>query len=331
MDNLTHTLVGLALSRAGLSRYSPRAAWTLALAANAPDLDVVSSLFGASAYLDAHRHLTHSLALLPVMALIPPAILRAATRKPVDWTVSLWLSAAGILSHLLLDWLNLYGIRLLLPFSAAWLRLDWTPVLDPWILAVLVLAFAAPALSRLVGSEIGDKSRNANAGRGAAIFALSFLVLYNGGRGLLHTRAVEALESHLYRGEEPLRTAAFPHPLNPFRWRGLVEGGAFYALYDVDVNGRFDPLKGEFYLKDGGQEACRRAASMPAFQSFLRFAQYPVWTLTASGEGDSAVHVQVVDLRFGTPREPGFVATAKVTPDGGVKEARFRFGLPRPR
>ena len=330
MDNVTHTLVGLALSRAGLSRYSPRAAWTLALAANAPDLDVVSSLFGSSAYLDAHRHLTHSFAILPVMALIPPAILRAATRKPVDWRPSFWLSAAGVLSHLLLDWLNIYGIRLLLPFSGAWLRLDWTPVVDPWMLAALALAFAAPAMSRLVGSEIGDKRRNAGAGRGAARAALAFLLLYNGGRGVMHARALETLESHVYRGEEPLRTAAFPNPFNPFRWRGLVEGGAFYALYNVDPNGRFDPLKGDFYPKDATQEACRRAAAAPAFRSFLRFAQYPVWTLAASGEG-GAVEAQVVDLRFGTPREPGFVATANVTPDGSVVKARFQFGLPRPR
>ena len=41
MDNLTHTLTGLALSRAGLNRYYARAGLVLMLAANAPDIDVI--------------------------------------------------------------------------------------------------------------------------------------------------------------------------------------------------------------------------------------------------------------------------------------------------
>ena len=65
-----------------------------------------------------------------------------------------WL---GVLSHLVLDWTNVYGIRLLLPFSSRWLRLDQTDVVDPWILAILLLAVAAPALARMVSAEIGSK------------------------------------------------------------------------------------------------------------------------------------------------------------------------------
>ena len=39
MDNITHSLTGLMLSRAGLNRISPEATWVLLLAANAPDID----------------------------------------------------------------------------------------------------------------------------------------------------------------------------------------------------------------------------------------------------------------------------------------------------
>lgn len=330
MDNLTHTLVGLALSRAGLNRHSPRASWTLALAANAPDVDVLAALAGPAAYLDAHRHLTHSLALVPVMALLAPAVLRAAWRKPLDWKACYWLSAAGVLSHLLLDWLNLYGIRLLLPFSGTWLRLDLTPVVDPWMLAVLVLASAGPPLSRLVGSEIGEKRGDRRAGRSLARFALAFLVLYTGGRAVLHARAIELLESHLYRGEPPRRTAALPDPINPFRWRGLVDAGGFYSVHAIDLNGRFDPLAGQIFSKESGGDAVRRAAETLPFRSFLRFNQYPVWSIEAGG-GHGEVKVRLVDLRFGTPRAPGFTATATVAPDGRVSGAAFSFGTPRPR
>jgi len=59
MDNLTHTAVGLFLSRAGLNRLTPSATPILLIAANFPDADVVSAAGGWLTYLHYHRHLTH--------------------------------------------------------------------------------------------------------------------------------------------------------------------------------------------------------------------------------------------------------------------------------
>ena len=74
MDNLTHSLVGLAFSRVGLNRLTPQATAVLLLAANAPDIDVVSAAGGSLNYLHYHRHLTHSLLMAPVMALLPRSV-----------------------------------------------------------------------------------------------------------------------------------------------------------------------------------------------------------------------------------------------------------------
>ena len=79
MDNLTHTAIGLFLSRAGLNRLTPRATPILLLAANAPDLDVVSWFGGSLNYLHYHRHLTHSLAALPLMVILSVAAVRLRT------------------------------------------------------------------------------------------------------------------------------------------------------------------------------------------------------------------------------------------------------------
>jgi inner membrane protein len=69
MDNLTHTLTGLMLSRIGLNSWCPRATPVLLLAANAPDIDVISSLTGgATEYLHHHRGFTHGLITAPAMA-----------------------------------------------------------------------------------------------------------------------------------------------------------------------------------------------------------------------------------------------------------------------
>ena len=73
MDNITHTLTGVMLSRAGLNRLSPHATLLLVVGANAPDLDVVSAIAGSSAYLQYHRGPSHSLVAIPVLALLVTA------------------------------------------------------------------------------------------------------------------------------------------------------------------------------------------------------------------------------------------------------------------
>jgi len=48
MDNLTHTAIGLFLSRVGLGRWSARGTAILLVAANAPDIDILSIAGGPS-------------------------------------------------------------------------------------------------------------------------------------------------------------------------------------------------------------------------------------------------------------------------------------------
>src|SRR5438132_8445371 len=128
MDNLTHTAIGLFLARAGLRRLSPYATPMILLAANAPDVDILSASRGSLNYLHFHRHMTHSLIAMPVMALIPVLLVRFVGRKQVHWAGAFFAALIAVASHLLLDLTNVYGIRLFLPFSAEWLRLDLTSV-----------------------------------------------------------------------------------------------------------------------------------------------------------------------------------------------------------
>src|SRR5688572_24437366 len=121
MDNLTHTAVGLFLSRAGLKTWTPRATPIVMLAANVPDLDIVYLAGGSLNYLHYHRHFTHALVALPLMAMIPVLLVRLIARKNVNWLGAWLASCIAVASHLLLDWTNIYGTRLLLPFSARWL------------------------------------------------------------------------------------------------------------------------------------------------------------------------------------------------------------------
>ncbi len=326
MDPLTHTLTGLALSRAGLKRCCPYATWVVVLAAIVPDVEVASVLWGETAYLHWHRHITHALLMMPVMALAAVLLVRLAVRKPLDWPRAYAVSLIGLASHLLLDWTNAYGVRFLLPFSGQWFRLDITAVIDFWIWAVLLLAVLGPALSRLVSSEIGARP---GSGRGLAVLALLLLVCYQSGRYVLHQRAVAVLDSRLYDGSVPTRVAAFPGSWNPFRWRGLAETQGSYSIHEVDLLREFDPSRGLVLYKpepDPAQSAAWNAAAQtPAFQAFSQFSQYPLRRFIPSEVPEQGMRVEVMDLRYGSPLSPQFVATAIVDAEGRVGESGFSF------
>jgi inner membrane protein len=325
MDPLTHTATGLFLSRAGLKRWTPLATPILLLAANAPDSDVVSLAGGQLNYLHFHRHLTHSLAAMPVMALLAVVVVRAVARKPVNW-MGAWAAAmVAVTVHLALDLTNAYGVRLLLPFSERWLRLDLTNLIDLSIWAVMLLAVIAPFLGRLVGSEITSGAmKQRGYGRGWAVFALAFLLIYNYGRSVLHTRAVAVLESRVYHGRAPERVAAVPDSANPWRWRGVVETSDFYALADVNLLGDFDPTQASIVHKPEPDPALDAAARTGTFQEFLRWAQFPLWRVSPVSEPENARLVELTDMRF-----PGFLASAVVTASGRVADTNFSYGRGR--
>ncbi|HEV8612436.1 MAG TPA: metal-dependent hydrolase, partial [Gemmatimonadales bacterium] len=151
MDNITHTLAGMALAEAGLKRNTRLGTATLILAANLPDLDGLSYFFGSGiAGLSFRRGWTHgvlAMALLPVLLMLALLGWRRCFDKRegvrAGWLLA--LAAIGIWSHPLLDLLNTYGVRLLMPFSSRWFYGDALFIVDPWLW--LLLGFGT-ALSR---------------------------------------------------------------------------------------------------------------------------------------------------------------------------------------
>jgi inner membrane protein len=333
MDNLTHTAIGLFLSRAGFNRITPRATAILLLAANAPDIDAISAAGGSLNYLRFHRHLTHSLIAIPVLALIVVAVVRLASRKPVPWRGAFLAALAGVASHVLLDWTNVYGVRMLLPFSAGWFRLDTTNVVDIWIWTVSALCIAGPFLARLVGSEItSGAAKTRHHGRGFARFALLFVLVYTCTRSVLHARAVAALSSRMYDDAPPVRTLASPDSANPLRWRGVVETAGAFVIQDLNLAAP-DPAvsRPTIFPKADPDPAIDAAKRAHPVSEFLRFSQFPLWRVTPWPAVEGGRLVEVFDMRFGTPVSPGFMARAIVNGHNDVVEAEFHFGIPRPR
>jgi inner membrane protein len=317
VDNLTHTLTGLALSRAGLNRFYGRAALVLMLAANAPDMDVAWSFRGTIGYLEHHRGITHSIPLLPVVALLPVLITCAVGRTMRGWKAAWVLSMIGVASHLLLDSTNAYGIRLLLPFSARWFELDLNNIFDFWFWGILLLAWLGPALAKLVSSEIGSR---AGSGLVVARFALCFLLLYDFGRFLAHQRAVEMLNSRVYQGGLPVRLAAFPaSAANPLEWSGWVETPDVVIHFSLNLLTEFDPASGTTIYKPDHSAALDAARRTLTIEKFLHFARDPLWRVTPVAAPEGAQQVDVRDWRF------PFTASALVDASNRVISSSFHF------
>jgi len=148
MENLSHTLFGLVLLKAGLEETTPLATTALVISSNLPDVD---ALFGARSgslgYIKYHRGITHSFIGIACLAAILTLLLVYLDRRlrlrrdpffrPARPGRIFWISVLGGLGHLLLDFTNNYGIRPLLPFDGRWFYGDLVFIADPWIWLIL--------------------------------------------------------------------------------------------------------------------------------------------------------------------------------------------------
>lgn len=140
MDNITHSLVGLALAETGLKRVTPMATVTLVLAANFPDIDIVTGLIGQLVYLEYHRGITHALVAIPILSMLLAAVVYGFSLRQKTGARFLplsGLSLLGMITHPLLDYLNSYGWRPFLPWDGNWIYGDTAFVIDPWLWLVL--------------------------------------------------------------------------------------------------------------------------------------------------------------------------------------------------
>jgi hypothetical protein len=113
-------------------------------------------------------------------------------------------------------------------------------------------------------------------------------------------------------------------------WRGLVETRDSYRVRPVDLSGIFDPSRGPVFAKAFADPAIAAASQTPTFRTFLTFAQFPLWRVTANGDPPGSRNVEVFDMRFGTPLEPGLVmASALETAQDKVLNTFFQFGAAR--
>ena len=153
MDNLSHSLVGALIGQAGLKRKTGLAMPALIVGANLPDIDAACFLWlDGLEHLAFRRGITHGPIAWVLLPLLLAAMLggwdrwqtrrgkRPEGRMPVRFGWLYGLAFLACLTHPALDWLNVYGIRLLEPFSSRWFYGDVLFIIDVWLWVLLGFA-----------------------------------------------------------------------------------------------------------------------------------------------------------------------------------------------
>lgn len=333
MDVATQGLASLVVARA----FVPRARWqawaVIVVAGTIANVDFVSSMFGPDAYLRWHRTYAHSI----VVSVIVGSILAATyLYGDKDYARASWGAAmlrpykessrvaffaavifAGLL-HLALDAGQSAGTMIFWPVSQERVALDWLPRVDPWVIAILLVALLLPELTRLVSDEIGAKSSGPR-GRIGAIVGLVVLALYVGLRADLHSDAIATLQNRSYDSGQPHRIAAYADPGSLFIWHGIVE--TEHALHDPSVNimasSQFDPDNGLTLFKPEPSPALARAQQSDAARKLLAIARFPKADIEKTADGYA---VEIRDLRSAVigDTKNGVQARIELDPNGKI-------------
>jgi hypothetical protein len=244
-------------------------------------------------------------------------------------------------------------VRALSPFSWRWFAVDWMPIVDIWLVIVL-----------LAGLLFGLRSPAAKRRNGAIVLAL-MAVIY-GVRAAAHHQALvlaprllgptlpppcDAASAHptvvdvwprasvtmpvLAAGRRCLvEIAAMPEFVGPFSWRIIAQMSNAYEIYQLDLLDariRAADRSGDAFWRHVRRypniwtPAVEQAASSRLGRIFLGFSRFPAARSVVDADGITTVRWTDVRFVFGAgpidrPR-PGpdmFTATVRVAADGRI-------------
>ena len=315
MEPITHLMTGAVLARTGFNRKAAYATLAMTLAAEAPDLDTLWSIDGPIAGFQHHRGWTHTFLGIPFEAAILVGAIwlfhrwrsrrnksaptnSESTSAPISWPLLYCFSLIALLSHLLLDWTNNYGLRPFFPFNPRWYAGSFVFIFEPVIFLLLLIALIAPALFGLINSEVGAR-RTPYRGRGWAIAALTAIVALWTWRATEHEKALQLAQANDYNGAQVLRVSASPYPINPFRWHAVVETPQTWQLATVDTYNETLATneQADIFYKPPTTLATLVAKQTWLGEAYLDWSSYPLVTDTGA-DPDGITTVTFRDLRF---------------------------------
>lgn len=308
MEPVTHFLTGACIGRAGLNRRTAYATLMVTLTAEFPDIDILWNVRGPVEGFAHHRGFTHSFVGAPFDALVVLGIVYAFHRWRLSrgkspplvprWLLLFLFGIVAVISHILLDFTNNYGVRPFLPFNWKWYSWDIVWIVEPVMLAALLLGLILPGIFALVGSEIGAHKETFR-GRWSAIAALLIICGMWWARDYQHRKAITLLRSTDFRGEVLIRAAAMPYPLIPFTWAGIVETPSSYSKIPLDSRQADVDLDHAQTLYKPAETAITLAAKRsPLGRVYLDWARFPIVETENLPPPEKGYIVHFRDLRF---------------------------------
>jgi inner membrane protein len=296
MDNLCHSLAGMALSRAGFNTRSALATSTLVIANNLPDIDV--GVFATNTLaMSFRRGWTHGVL---AQALLPLALTGAMlaydryfrkSAAPGDRAKAgplLLMSYVGVLLHVFMDFTNSYGVRLLMPFSDRWFYGDAIYIVDPWLYLMLGAGWWLA------------KTRPRPARIGVALAAVYILTML--GSNVIARREVARGLERAGRSADT-RFMVTPVVVNPFQREVIIDVGDRYEKGNL----WFAPLPhfrpAGFGMEKGlAQPEVQAALQLPRAAAFVKWSRFPF------AQADSAGGVWLNDYRYANAGSYGWSA-----------------------
>ena len=291
MDNLCHSLAGAALGEAGLRRTTRFGTATLVVASNLPDVDVLAFLTDVPS-VALRRGWTHGVVAQLVLPVLLTAALVALDRawrpaapggRRASAGALLGLSYVGVLLHVAMDWLNTYGVRLLMPLSPDWFYGDAVFIVDPWLWLMLGGGIVA--------------SRRRHSGRpalAATLMAGAYIVVMIASAQAARGR-VQAVWTATHGGP-PAGLMVGPMPLDPFRKSVIVDGGGYYVRGAFSWPSGAVSFEPERVPANRDHPAVARAKLVPDFRAILVWSRFPYYIVEPAPGG---ARVTLADMRFG--------------------------------
>lgn len=209
MDLLTQGLLGASVALSAAANRETRVAAAVgAVAGLLPDVDVlITSRTDPLLFLDFHRHYTHALIAVPVVALLACLLAWPFARKRLGFARIYLYAFLGCAFAGVLDACTSYGTHLFWPFTDQAIALGIVSIVDPVVTLLL-------AIGLLFGLR--------NKWRRPSVVALVLVSAYLGVGVAQHARAYAAsAQLASVRGHLPERSLVKPTLANVLLWRSL--------------------------------------------------------------------------------------------------------------